>query len=316
MYNPGTRTFTAGEALENKRRVKLKSGSTTTPPEVEYADAGEQHVGITEYAVASGDLVAIKLRNADGTHEMTAAGAFAFGAVLYGAADGKVDDASSGSSIAVAVEAATADGDIIEAVEFAVLSTTAATVSIADAGSHTAEVTVEGATQEIYQNILSVQNFIPVLLASLFETDGTNLVALLGIGTTPVLDMAGGDADSSLEVNWVASNSDAVLFQVPLPPSLDVGADLVIHFRAKSGGATDTPTIASDAFFNEGDTKIEDVSSALGAAFAENTITIANGDIPTGAQTLTVELTPGAHTTDTVVISSIWIEHKNSILTS
>ncbi len=316
MYNEGKRTFKAGEALENKRRVKLKIGSTTTPPEVEYADAGEQHIGTTEYKVASGDLVAIKLRNADGTHEMTAAGAFAFGAVLYGAADGKVDDASSGSSIAVAVEAATADGDIIEAVEFAVLSTTAATVSIADAGSHTAETTVEGATQEIYQHLLSVQNFIPVPLASLFETDGTNLVALLGIGTTPVLDMAGGDADSSLEVNWVASNNDAVLFQVPLPPSLDVDADLVIHFRAKSGGGTDTPTIASDAFFNEGDTKVEDTSSALGAAFAENTITIANADIPAGAQTLTVELTPGAHTTDTVVLSSIWIEHKNSILTS
>jgi hypothetical protein len=95
-----------------------------------------------------------------------------------------------------------------------------------------------------------------------------------------------------------------------------VAADIVIHFRAKSGGATDTPTIASDAFFNEGDTKVEDVSSALGAAFAENTITIDAGDVPAGAQTLTVELTPGAHTTDTVVISAIWIEHKNSILTS
>jgi len=316
MYNPGTRTFTGGEALENKRRVKIKNGTTTTPPEVEYADAGEQHIGVTEYAIASGDLVAIKLRNADGTHEITAAGAFAVDATLYGAADGKVDDAASGSAIGKAVEAATADGDIVETVEFAVLSTTAANVSIADAGNHTAQTTTEAALQELYQHLLSVQNFIPVSLESLIETDGTNLVARLGIATTPVLDMAGGDADSSLEVNWVASNNDAVLFQVSLPPSLDVSADLVIHFRAKSGGATDTPTISSDAFFNEGDTKVEDVSSALGAAFAENTITIANGDIPAGAQTLTVELTPGAHTTDTVVLSALWIEHKNSILTS
>ena len=316
MYNPGTRTFTAGEALENKRRVKIKNGTTTTPPEVEYADAGEQHIGVTEYAVASGDLVAIKLRNADGTHEITAAGAFDVDATLYGAADGKVDDAASGSAIGKAVEAATADGDIVETVEFAVLSTIAANVSIADAGNHTAQTTTEAALQELYQHLLSVQNFIPVSLESLIETDGTNLVARLGIGTTPVLDMAGGDADSSLEVNWVASNNDAVLFQVPLPPAFDPAADLVIHFRAKSGGATDTPTIASDAFFNEGDTKVEDVSSALGAAFAENAITIDAGDIPAGAQTLTVELTPGAHTTDTVVISSIWIEHKNSILTS
>lgn len=316
MYNPGSPTFTAGEALANKRRVKIKNGTTKSPPEVEYADAGEQHIGVTEYAVASGALVAIKLRNADGTHEIAAAGAFDVDATLYGAADGKVDDATSGSAIGKAVEAALADGDIVETVEFAVLSTIAANVSIADAGNHTAQTTTEAALQEIYQHLLSAQSFIPIPLESLLETDGTNIVARLGVGTTPVLDMAGGDADSSLEVTWIASNSDAVLFQVPLSPALNTGADLVIHFRAKSGGATDTPTIASDAFFNEGDTKVEDVSSALGAAFAENTITIANGDIPAGAQTLTIELTPGAHTTDTVVLSALWAEYTKSILTS
>jgi hypothetical protein len=89
---------------------------------------------------------------------------------------------------------------------------------------------------------------------------------------------------------------------------------VVIHFRAKSGGATDTPTIASDAYFNEGDTKVEDVSAALGAAYAEKTITIAAADVPAGAQTLTVELTPGAHTTDTIVLSAIWIEYIGQTL--
>lgn len=316
MFNPGIRTFTAGEILDNKRRVKIKSATTTVPPEVEYADAGEQHIGITEYAVASGDLVAIKLRTADGTHEMTAAGAFDLGAELYGAADGKVDDVSSGTAIGIALEAATANGDIIEGIDFTIISTTAATISIADAGTHTAQTDVEAALQELYQHLLSEQSFIPVSLESLIETDGTNIVARLGVGTTPVLDMASGDSDSGLVVNWVASNSDAVLFQAPLPPDLDVDKDLVIHFRAKSGGSTDTPTIASDAYFNEGDTKVEDVSSALGAAYAENTITIASGDIPAGAQTLTVELTPGAHTTDTVVLSALWIEYSKLILTS
>lgn len=316
MYNPGIVTFTAGEALAEKRRVKIKNGTTTSPPEVEYADAGEQHIGVTEYDVASGGLVAIKLRYTDGTHEITAAGAFAVDATLYGANDGKVDDAASGSAIGKAVEAATADGDIIETVEFAVLSTTAANVSIADAGGFTAQTTVEAALQELYQDLLSAQSFIPISLESLLETDGTNIVARLGVATTPTLDMANGDTDSGLVVTWVASNSDAVLFQVPLAPAFDPAADLVIHFRSKSGGATDTPTIASDAYFNEGDTKVEDVSSALGAAYAENTITIAAADIPAGAQTLTVELTPGAHTTDTVVISALWAEHTKTILTS
>jgi len=61
---------------------------------------------------------------------------------------------------------------------------------------------------------------------------------------------------------------------------------------------------------------VEDVSGAVGAAYAELTITIAAADVPAGAQTLTVELTPGAHTTDTVVLSSIWVEHKGITLTS
>jgi hypothetical protein len=192
----------------------------------------------------------------------------------------------------------------------------ASAISVADAGTFTDQTEVEAALQEIYQHLLSAQKFIQIMLGDLIETDATNVVARLGVSTTPVLDMANGDTDSGLLVTWVASNSDAVLFQTPLPPDLDVASDLVIHFRAKSGGATDTPTIAADSYFNEGDTKVEDVSSALGAAYAENTITIAAADIPAGAQTLTVELTPGAHTTDTVVLSAIWIEYTAVLLTA
>lgn len=309
-------TFTAGEALEQYRRVKIESGTTTTPPEVVYADAGEQAIGYTVNNAADGCLVAVKTINYPGTRIAVASEALAVNATLYSAADGKVSDTSSGSAVGLAVQAATADGDEIEIVDFAVLSTTAATVSIADAGGFTTTATVEAATQELYQHILSAQSFTDVPLDCLLETDGTNVVARLGVGTTPSLDMANGDTDSGLIATWAASNSDAVLFQRALPPRFDVASDLVIHFRGKMGGATDTPTIASDAYFNEGDTKVEDVSSAMGAAYAENTITIAAADIPAGAQTVTVELTPGAHTTDTLIISSIWMEWKGTVLAS
>lgn len=150
MYNEGIRAYTAGEALAAHRRVKIESGTTTTPPEVVYADAGEQHIGVTEYAVADGDLVSIKMRTYPGTVEIEGADAFSIGAILYGAADGKISDTSSGSAIGIAHEACTAAGDILEMVPFAVLSTTAGTVSIADAGAFTSETTVEAALQEIY----------------------------------------------------------------------------------------------------------------------------------------------------------------------
>jgi len=315
MYNEGILTFQAGEALVAHRRVKLEAGSTTTPPEVVYADAGEQHIGVTQRNAADGDMVAVKLRNFPGSEEVEAASTFAYLATLYGADDGKVDDAASGSAIGVAKEAATAAGDVVEMLPFNVLSTTAATVSVADAGSIITGVTVEAALAEVFTHIQSAQKFLPIPMTTVWESDGTNATALTG-ATTPVLDMANGDTDSGLVLTWVASNSDAIIFQVPLPPDIDVASDVVVHIRAKSGGATDTPTIASDAYFNEGDTKVEDVSAALGAAYAEKTITIAAADVPAGAQTLTVELTPGAHTTDTIVMSAIWVEYTGTTLTA
>lgn len=310
-YNIGARTFTCGEDLEKFRRVKIESGTTTSPPEVVYADAGEAYLGLTMSAESDGDPIAVEVR----TYLAMAADTFSIGATLYGAADGKVSDTSSGTAQFIALEAATAAGDIVEIAEIQTASTTAGTVSVADADGFTATATVEAALAEIYQHLLSAQKFIPVPLVTCLESDATNATALTG-STTPTLDMADGDTDSGLVLTWAASNSDAIIFQTPLPPDLDVASDVVIHFRAKSGGSTNTPTIASDAYFNEGDTKVEDVSAALGAAYAEKTITIAAADVPAGAQTLTVELTPGAHTTDTVVLSAIWIEYTAAILTA
>lgn len=313
-YTTGPVTFQAGEELAQHRRVKLESGSITTPLEVVYADAGEDFIGITMDNAKDGDMVAVAPLCKEGTFLAVAADTFSAMADLYGAADGKVSDTSSGTAFFKALEAATAAGDIVEVILHPGVSTTAATVSIADAGAYTSAATVEASLQEVYAHLLNAQNFIGVPLATLLEGDGTNVVGTLDEATTPKLDMANGDTDSGLVLTWAASNSDPVLFQVPLPPDLNVAADLVVHLRAKSGGATDTPVIASDAYFNEGDTKVEDVSAAIGATYAEKTITIAAADIPAGAQTLTVELTPGAHTTDTVVLSALWIEYTKTLL--
>lgn len=317
-YNDsGIVTFKAGEDLEARRRVKVETGTTNDPPEVVYADAGEDYIGVTEYAVNDGDMVAVKMCNAPGVFEVECLvdSEIARGTVLYGAADGRLSDASSGSAQGIALEAGV-DYKHIRVAMWNVKSTTAATVSVADSGGFTSAATVEAVLAEILQHIQSAQKFINIPLFDLIETDATNTVAALGPSTTPVLDYANGDTDSGLLVTWAANNSDPVAFQTALPPDLDTDSDLVIHLRAKMGGTTDTPTIASDAYFNEGDTKVEDASAALDSSFAERTITIAAADIPAGAQTLTVELTPGAHTTDTCIISAIWIEYTGKTLTS
>lgn len=316
-WNVGPKTFKAGEDLESRRRVKIESGTTNDPPEVVYADAGEDFIGVTEYDVSDGDAVSVKLNSSPGSFEVECVidSAIARGTVLYGADDGKVSDASSGTAQCIALQAPGADNEHIEVAFWNVKSTTAATVSVADSGSLITAVTVEAALAEIFTHIQSAQQFIPIPLVTVLESDATNATALTS-STTPVFDMADGDTDSALVLTWVASNSDAIIFQTPLPPNIDVASDVVVHFRAKSGGATDTPVIASDAYFNEGDTKVEDDSAALGAAYAEKMITIAAADVPAGAQTLTVELTPGAHTTDTIVLSAIWIEYTGTTLTA
>lgn len=102
-------TLVAGEALAAHRRVKL-SGTT-----VVYADSGQRGIGVTAFAVSSGDDVTIRLDNAGGTVEMTASGAITAGNYAYAADDGKV--AATGSmAVAQALVTTTADGDIFEAV--------------------------------------------------------------------------------------------------------------------------------------------------------------------------------------------------------
>jgi len=107
MIEGSKRTFTAGAALEPRRRVKLSGTS------VVYAGDEEDAIGVTEFRAALGEDITIRLINAGGTFEVTAAGAIAAGGALYPAADGKVEAA--GTAVrGTALEAATSDGDIIE----------------------------------------------------------------------------------------------------------------------------------------------------------------------------------------------------------
>lgn len=321
--NAGYRAFTAYTDLAAARRVKLRSGTTTTPPEVVYAGAGEQHIGVVQHAAAAGMLASVRLRTVPGSVEIEAAGAFAVGATLYGAANGTVDDVSAGSAIGQAVEAAGSAGAIVECMEFGVLSTTAGTVSIADAGAFTSQATVEAALQELYQQIISIQGFVPIPLVGVRElSTGSfqNAAAnggLLASDTSPALNTVNGDTDGVFRVSWAAGNSDPIAFQTPLPPDLDDTADLVIHFRASMAGATNTCVISADTYFHAGGSKIEDDSGAVtGTTDAEYTITIAGSDVPGGAQQISCELTPAAHATDALYLTGLWLEYKRKLVTA
>lgn len=107
--------FTSNAALAQYRRVKLVSAGT-----VGYAGAVDMSIGTTRNDVdASGRRIAVELSNLEGTVTMTAAGAIAVNSLVYGAADGKVDDIDNGNLEGVALEAATGDGSLIEVLPIA-----------------------------------------------------------------------------------------------------------------------------------------------------------------------------------------------------
>ena len=114
MYQEGISTYQAGEDLAVNRRVKIESGTTTDPPEVIYADAGEAFIGITVISASDGYKISVRPANIRGTVEAVAADTFDRGADLYGAVDGKVSDTVSGSIIGIAVEAATAADQTVQ----------------------------------------------------------------------------------------------------------------------------------------------------------------------------------------------------------
>jgi len=114
QVDSGFKTFEADAAISQYARVILESdGKVVTAGITEIGDGIAQ-----EAAFASGDKIAVKLWNSQGTFKMIAVEALAVGATLYTEAAGKVQDTAASTSFdfAKALEAATADGDVIECV--------------------------------------------------------------------------------------------------------------------------------------------------------------------------------------------------------
>jgi len=106
-----TKSFTAGGAIAKNILVKLTSSVLSV------AALGEEPIGtIEEAAFASGDVRSVRMRNGGGTLNCVASGAFSQGAIVYGRADGKIDDISTTSAvrIGIALEDAGAAGDVVE----------------------------------------------------------------------------------------------------------------------------------------------------------------------------------------------------------
>lgn len=197
---------------------------------------------------------------------------------------------------------------------------TAADISIADAGTFTAQVDVEEALQEIYQHILSAQRSICFSLHELREVDANGDVGdttanggLLSSNTTPILRA---DAAESEEVSWATGNVDAVQLQRSLPADFDGSANVLVELDVYSG-TTNAATFTVETSW-DGGAKVSDAATDASPSATPKTVTatVAAADVPNAARRVTITLIPAAHATDTIQLLGVRVLYKGKLLTS
>lgn len=208
---------------------------------------------------------------------------------------------------------------------------TAAQATIEDAGGFTSQTTAEGALQELYQNVKSVQCQlnVPSLAAGILAA-GTPLAAFAdNSSSNPGITLADSKA---VAVRWNNNASQtAVWYSVPMPQDLDDTAVVVMHILASKSGATlgDATTFTVTAFYqtvgalHDADADLGGTSSALtgdatAKTVAELTLTLAAADVPASPSNLSFSIKPtnGTLGTDDALVEAIWFEFKGKLLTS
>jgi hypothetical protein len=161
-FETATRPDTAAGAIGQHLRVK-------TTGALVLAGASDVAIGTMENPCVAAGPCTVRLRSAQGTRKVVAAGAFAKDAILYAAANGKVDD--SGTVIeGRAMEASGADGDIVE-----MMSLGASTL---DAGTVT-----ESGTQTLTNKTLTAPVVTTPTITGAVVTDATEVVTATNVIT-------------------------------------------------------------------------------------------------------------------------------------
>lgn len=146
-------------------------------------------------------------------------------------------------------------------------------------------------------------------IAALATAGTTGSGGVLATDTTPAYEYINGATDKGHRILWAATNVDKIACSVPLPPDIDDAATMTVHFYAGMGGATDVPTLTVAAFFGVGDSDAGGATAALAATVGERSRTLTAADVLAYPNSLSLEVTPGTHGTDTVVLYATWLRY-------
>jgi hypothetical protein len=196
------------------------------------------------------------------------------------------------------------------------------TVGFDDVGNFTAAADPEAAIQEIYQHLLSSKVPLRCSLYDFREVSAAGDVGaiaanggILASDTTPILR---GDAAETQEIYWAAANSDPIACQFTLGDDFDDTRDVTVNLWVYSDNTnTDPANFTVESGWNGGALVVDAaVDAAPSGVHHKLAVTIANADIPAGAQRLTLILTPPAHAADGIGLVGHRIDCGAKLLTS
>jgi len=207
----------------------------------------------------------------------------------------------------------------------------AALVGIADAGTFTAETTVEGATQELYQNALSAQKQVNIPLLSFLEaaTGAPMIVFADGATSQPGTQITDSKCPT---VRWNDHATPAkIMGTVAMPQDLDDSKLVTVHALVSKTGATvgDATKLTIEAFeivpaaLHDADTDFGgDTDAVVGDATAktvtELTLTLTAANIHASPEGLAISIKPkdGTLGTDDLLLHAAWLEYTPKLMTS
>lgn len=185
-----TKAETAAAAIAQHLRVK-------TPGALVVATASDLELGTMDSPATAAGPCTVRLRTAQGTCKMVANAAITSGASVYAAAAGKI--APSGSILlGIALEAATADGDVIEVLR-----------SPVTAVSETVQTVTADDSESSLNTILAGSRVVTV---GGVTNDANDFVVLPSLADVPVgweVTIIGG-ASSNFEVRTPASSAEEI----------------------------------------------------------------------------------------------------------
>jgi len=195
----------------------------------------------------------------------------------------------------------------------------ASAIDITDAGTFTEQTEAEGALQEIYQALKTIQATVPIPLGAITMEDGT---ALTKQATTVAGYAQLANKEIVIDIPINCSVGETLGFSVPLPQDIDVSADLHVHVLAGKDADNDVLTLDCEVFpVAAGDVANADIqdtaAQTIVAAVTELTFTCGlDGLLASPSAVTGVLILGGTNDGDAVYIYGAWLEYKRKLLTS